>query len=438
MPSGALLGVARGRWRQAAAIASTTAWAKHSGRNAKLVPTSGMPVMAEASIVIARRSSGSRSCTSYLPQARANICISCVIELRKPSTRSAASSTVSRAISSSSCVAMPDRAEAGVAVVAGARLGAHARGSPRRRRGRLQLSAIMAAVPIETASAPSASALAASTPLRIPPETIRLTTPSRRISRIAATASTGGGQRRDAGVVHERVGRGAGAALHAVDHDHVGAGLAGQLDVVGHAAGADLDVDRDLAVGRLAQLLELDLQVVGPDEVGVAAGRALVDAGRQRARLGDDRRDLRAQQHAAGAGLGALADHDLGGVRHAQVVRVEAVAAGQHLVDELVGGLALEVEHAAVAGGGRDADAGGRRAQRLLGVARERAVAHAGDRDRRGQPDRLGAVAGADLDVRCCSARGSPPAARARACTGTNVRSSKWGGRLVMPRPRLV
>ena len=34
----------------AVAIASTTAWAKLSGRKAKLVPTSGMPVMAEASI----------------------------------------------------------------------------------------------------------------------------------------------------------------------------------------------------------------------------------------------------------------------------------------------------------------------------------------------------------------------------------------------------
>ena len=201
-------------------------------------------------------------------------------------------------------------------------------------------------------------------------------------------------------MVHQRVRRCAGAALEAVHHDHVGACLAGQLDVVGHAAGADLDVDRDRPIGGLAQLLDLDLEVVRPHEVGVPAGRALVDAGRQRARLGDDRRHLRAQQHAAGARLRALADHDLGRVGHPQVVRVEAVAAGQHLVDQLVGGLALEVEHAAVAGGCRDADAGGGDAQRLLGVARERPVAHAGDRDRRGQPDRLGAVAGADLDAR--------------------------------------
>ena len=40
------------------------------------------------------------------------------------------------------------------------------------------------------------------------------------------------GQRRDAGVVLEDLGRGGGAALHAVDDDHVGAALGGQLHVV--------------------------------------------------------------------------------------------------------------------------------------------------------------------------------------------------------------
>ena len=46
----------------------------------------------------------------------------------------------------------------------------------------------------------------------------------------------------------------------------------------------------------------------------MAAGRALVDALGQGAHLGDAVGDLLAEQHAAAAGLGALADDDLDGV----------------------------------------------------------------------------------------------------------------------------
>ena len=201
---------------------------------------------------------------------------------------------------------------------------------------------------------------------------------------------------RDAGVVHQRVGGGAGAALHAVHHDHVGAGLAGQLDVVGHAAGADLDVDGNLPVGGLAQLLDLDDQVVGPDPIGMAHGRALVNPDRQVADVCDLLRDLLAEQHAAGSRLGALADADLDGVGLAQVVQAEAVAAGQHLVDEQVRGLALGFQHAAVPGGGRGAHPRRGHAQGHLGVTREGAVAHAGDGDRRLQHERPGGTARAE------------------------------------------
>src|SRR3712207_7850123 len=45
---------------------------------------------------------------------------------------------------------------------------------------------------------------------------------------------------------------------------------------------ADLDEDRLLPVGDLAQLVDLDLEVVGPGPVGVARRGALVDALRQR------------------------------------------------------------------------------------------------------------------------------------------------------------
>ena len=51
---------------------------------------------------------------------------------------------------------------------------------------------------------------------------------------------TQSGQRRDAGVFDEDLLRGRRAALHAVEHDHVGAGLDGQLDVVEDARSADL------------------------------------------------------------------------------------------------------------------------------------------------------------------------------------------------------
>ena len=104
----------------------------------------------------------------------------------------------------------------------------------------------------------------------------------------------------------------------------------------------------------------------------------------------DDRRDLGAQQQAAGAGLGALADDDLDGVGHLEVGGVEPVAAGQHLVDEDVGGVPLFGQHAAVAGGGGDAQTGGGRPERRLGGLRQRAVRHAGDGDGPVEHDGLG------------------------------------------------
>ena len=150
-----------------------------------------------------------------------------------------------------------------------------------------------------------------------------------------------GGERRDADVLDEHLLRRGGAALHAVDHDDVRAGLDREPGVVVGPRGADLDVDRLLPVGDLAQLGDLDGQVVRAGPVGVARGRALVDAGRQGAHPGDALGDLLAEQHAAAAGLGALAEHDLDGVGTAQVVGVHAVAVRQVLVDQRLGVPAL-------------------------------------------------------------------------------------------------
>ena len=79
----------------------------------------------------------------------------------------------------------------------------------------------------------------------------------------------------------QQIGRSSGAALHAVDHDNVRARLGGELDIVIDAAGAQLDEDRHLPIGRLAQLLDLDDHVVRAEEIGMPARTALIDAGRQ-------------------------------------------------------------------------------------------------------------------------------------------------------------
>ena len=196
-------------------------------------------------------------------------------------------------------------------------------------------------------------------------------------------------QGRDADVLDEHVLRGRGAALHAVQHDDVGAGLRREGSVVVGAARPDLHVDGLLPVGDLAQLLELDREIVRTGPVRVAAGRALVDARRQAAHPGDPLGDLLPEQHAAAAGLGALADHHLDGVGPAQVVRVHAVAGGQVLVDQRLRVAPLLRGHAAVARGGRGPGEARAPAEGLLGVGREGAEAHAGDGHRGLQADRL-------------------------------------------------
>jgi len=94
-----------------------------------------------------------------------------------------------------------------------------------------------------------------------------------------------------------------------------------------------------------------------------------------------------------------LADHDLHGLGKLQMVGVEPVARRKHLIDHHVDGLALLAAHAAVAGRRGDARPLGGEAERGLGVRRERAVAHAGDRDRPLEAHRIGAVAAAELDL---------------------------------------
>ena len=191
-----------------------------------------------------------------------------------------------------------------------------------------------------------------------------------------------------------------GPSLHAVDDDHVRARFHGELHVVVGARGADLDEDRLLPVGDLAQLADLDLEVVGARPVGMPARAALVDAFRQVAHRGDPVRDLVAEQHAAAAGLRALADDHLDRIRPTQVVRVHPVARRQQLVDEDLGMATLLGRHPAVTGGGRGAHLGGAAAERLLRGRRQGAEAHARDRDRDLQLERLLREPRPERDVR--------------------------------------
>ncbi|MPM07838.1 hypothetical protein SDC9_54147 [bioreactor metagenome] len=197
------------------------------------------------------------------------------------------------------------------------------------------------------------------------------------------------GKRRLADMLDEHILRRRGAALHAVEHHDIGPRLHRERSVIVRPRAADLDVDRLFPVGDLADLEDLDLEIVGPGPVRVPAGRALVDADRQVAHARDPLGDLLAQQHAAAAGLGALADHDLDRIGAAQIVGVHPVAARQILIDELLRMAALLVGHAAIARGGRGAGHRRAAAERLLRRARERAEGHPGDRHRDLQLDRL-------------------------------------------------
>ena len=194
---------------------------------------------------------------------------------------------------------------------------------------------------------------------------------------------------RDAGLLGGDVRAGAGAALGAVQVDDVGPALGRHPHVVVHARRAELELDRDLVVGRLADLLDLQREVVGAEPVGMARRRALVDPGRQRAHLGDLLGHLLAHQVAAEADLAALADEELARVGEHQVVRVEPVPALDALVVPLRRVVALGRDHPALARARRRAGHRGALGERHLGLERERAEAHAGDVDRDVELDRL-------------------------------------------------
>ena len=86
---------------------------------------------------------------------------------------------------------------------------------------------------------------------------------------------------RHAGVFGRDMRAGARAAFHGVDVDRIRIALHRHADVVIDARRAELQLDRNLVVGGLADFLDLERQIVGPQPVGMAGRRALVDAGGQ-------------------------------------------------------------------------------------------------------------------------------------------------------------
>ena len=160
-----------------------------------------------------------------------------------------------------------------------------------------------------------------------------------------------------------------------------GTALGGHADVVVDACRPELELNRDLVVGGLPGLLDLQREVVGTEPVRMARGRALVDARRQAPHLGDLLGHLLAHQVPADPDLAALADEELDPVGQHQVMGVEAVAALNHLVVPLGREVALGRDHPPLSRAGRGAGHRGALGEGHLGLERQRAEAHAGDVD---------------------------------------------------------
>ena len=162
-----------------------------------------------------------------------------------------------------------------------------------------------------------------------------------------------------------------------------GIGLGRHAHVVVDPRCAQLELDRDLPVGGFSRnLFDLQRQIVRSQPVRMAGRRALIDTGRQRAHLGDLVGDLLAHEVTTQTDLAALADEKLAGVGQTQVMRIEAVARLDALIEPLGRIAPLVGDHAALARAGRRARHGGAARQRGLGLVGERAEAHAGDVDR--------------------------------------------------------
>ena len=81
-----------------------------------------------------------------------------------------------------------------------------------------------------------------------------------------------GGDAGHAGVLGGDMRTGAGAAFHGIDIDGVGPAFHRHAHIVIDPRGAELELDRDFPIGRLAHLLDLERKIVGPSQSGWRAG----------------------------------------------------------------------------------------------------------------------------------------------------------------------
>ena len=125
------------------------------------------------------------------------------------------------------------------------------------------------------------------------------------------------GKRGLANVFNEDLLRGRCAALHAVHHNHIGAGFHRQCGIVIGSRPADFYVDGNPPIGNFAQFSNFNFKVIRASPVWMAAGGALVNAFWQAAHFCHAVGNLLAQQHAAAPGLCSLANHHFHGVRAA-------------------------------------------------------------------------------------------------------------------------
>src|SRR5262249_23708914 len=122
-------------------------------------------------------------------------------------------------------------------------------------------------------------------------------------------------------------------------------------------------------------------QVVGAKPIRVAGWRALIDASRQRTHLSHLICDLQTHQMSTQADLAALPDEDFAGIGDPQVVRIEAVARLDALVEPLRRVTTLVRNHPALPRARRRPGQGRAARERDLRLVRERAEAHARDVD---------------------------------------------------------
>ena len=187
------------------------------------------------------------------------------------------------------------------------------------------------------------------------------------------------GKNGHADVFDENILRGCCTTLHTIEHNDIGTSFHCQSCVVIGTRAANLDVNRLFPIGDFTDFHDLDFKIVRSCPVRVTTGRALVDPLRQVTHHRHTIRDFLAKQHAAAAGLCALTDDHLDGVRTTQIIGVHAVAGRKILINQRFGMAALFLGHAAVTGCRRGACSRCAASKGFLGGAGQCAKAHAGN-----------------------------------------------------------